>query len=46
VNATKSFDIPKDLVMEAYKAVKSNAGAGGVDGQSLEDFEKTLRGNL
>lgn len=46
MNATRSFDIPKHLVMEAYKAVKSNAGAGGIDEQSIEDFEKNLKGNL
>ncbi|MDE3046569.1 MAG: group II intron reverse transcriptase/maturase [Verrucomicrobiota bacterium] len=32
--------------MEAYKAVKSNAGAGGIDEQSIEDFEKNLKDNL
>lgn len=40
MNAKKSFDISKQLVMEAYKAVKSNAGAGGIDEQSIEDFER------
>jgi len=33
-------------VYEAYKAVKSKRGAAGVDGQSLEDFDKDLKGNL
>src|SRR5690606_7758074 len=32
--------------MEAYKAVKSNAGVGGIDEQSIEDFEKNLKDNL
>jgi RNA-directed DNA polymerase len=27
----KSFDIPKQLVWEAYKSVKENKGAAGVD---------------
>jgi hypothetical protein len=36
----------KKLVYEAYKAVKSNAGASGVDGQSIEQFEADLRNNL
>lgn len=43
---TKSFSIPKQLVMQAYKLVKSNAGAAGVDKQSLEDFERNLKDNL
>lgn len=46
MNATKSFDIPKQLVMDAYKAVKANAGAAGVDEQSIKDFEKNLKDNL
>ena len=31
---------------EAYKAVKANAGAAGVDGQTIEQFEADLGGNL
>lgn len=46
MNATKPFTIPKQRVMEAFKAVKANAGAAGVDAQSIEDFEKDLKGNL
>ncbi len=42
----KSFEIPKRLVWEAYKSVKENKGAAGVDGQSIEDFESDLRNNL
>ena len=42
----KSFDIPKQLVWEAYKKVKANKGAAGVDGQSIEEFEKDLKNNL
>jgi RNA-directed DNA polymerase len=42
----KSFDIPKSLVWEAYKSVKANKGAAGVDGQSIEDFEVDLKDNL
>lgn len=43
---TKPFNILKQLVVQAYKLVKANAGAGGVDRQSLEDFEKDLKDNL
>ena len=46
MNATKTFDIPKQLVMNAYKAVKANAGAAGIDEQSIKDFEKDLKDNL
>ena len=42
----KSFAIPKQLVWEAYKKVKANKGAAGVDGQSIDDFEADLRNNL
>jgi hypothetical protein len=37
---TKPFNIDKKLVYDAYKAVKANAGAAGVDGQSLEQFDR------
>jgi retron-type reverse transcriptase len=40
------FVIDKRLVYEAYKAVKSNGGAAGVDGQTIEQFEADLKGNL
>ena len=43
---TKPFIIPKELVVKAYKQVKANAGAAGVDEQSLADFDKDLKGNL
>ncbi|MBF8263811.1 MAG: Group intron reverse transcriptase/maturase [Parachlamydiales bacterium] len=32
--------------MEAYKAVKANAGAAGIDEESIRDFEKNLKDNL
>ncbi len=42
----KPFSIDKRRVYEAYKAVKSNGGAAGVDRQTIEQFEADLRGNL
>ena len=42
----KSYEISKQVVWEAYQRVKANRGAAGVDGQSLEAFEKDLKGNL
>lgn len=46
MRTTKPFDISKRMVWEAYKAVKANRGAPGVDGQSLEAFEGNLSDNL
>src|SRR5664280_2965756 len=42
----KSFEIWKGEVWEAYLKVKENRGAPGVDGQSLDEFEVDLKGNL
>lgn len=42
----KPFTISKWLVKEAYERVKRNKGAAGVDGCTIEDFEKDLDGNL
>lgn len=46
MSAAKPFTIPKQLVVRAFKSVKANAGAAGVDEQSIADFEKDLQGNL
>jgi RNA-directed DNA polymerase len=46
MSAAKPYAIDKWLVYEAYQAVKANAGAAGVDRQTLEDFESDLKGNL
>lgn len=43
---TKPFDIPKRLVWEAYKCVKANKGAAGIDGQSIKVFDQDLTNNL
>jgi len=42
----KPFDIPKQMVWEAYRRVAANKGAPGVDGQDLAEFEADLEGNL
>ncbi len=42
----KSFGISKWAVWEAWEKVKANKGAPGVDGQSIAEFEKDLKGNL
>jgi len=42
----KSFAIPKSMVLEAWRQVKDNKGAPGVDGESLAEFEVDLEGNL
>ena len=42
----KPFEIPKQMVWEAYQRVKANKGAAGVDGQSVEQFEQDLSDNL
>jgi group II intron reverse transcriptase/maturase len=46
VNRAKPFCISKREVWEAYKLVKANKGAAGVDGQSIAEFEEDLKDNL
>jgi len=43
---TKSYEISKRKVMEAFDRVKANKGAAGVDNESLTEFEKDLKDNL
>ena len=42
----KSFAISKRAVFEAWLRVKANRGAAGAREQSIEEFERDLRGNL
>jgi len=42
----KPFDIPKREVWEAFKRVRANQGAAGVDAQSIAEFEVDLSSNL
>ena len=46
MNKAKPFCISKWEVWEAYRRVKANQGAAGVDGQSLAEFEEDLKNNL
>jgi RNA-directed DNA polymerase len=46
VPEAKPYNIPKQLVWEAYQRVKANHGAAGVDGETLATFDKDLKGNL
>ena len=43
---SKPLLIDKRHVYEAYLEVRSKEGAGGVDGVTIEQFEKDLKGNL
>jgi RNA-directed DNA polymerase len=42
----KPFVISMEVVREAYRRVKANGGAAGVDEQTIEEFERNLEGNL
>ncbi len=44
--AAKPFAISKWVVWEAFEKVKANQGAAGVDGESIAEFERDLKGNL
>lgn len=46
MDKAKPFEISKMAVWRAYERVKANRGSAGVDGQSLDDFDKDLKGNL
>jgi len=43
---SKSFEISKRVVFEAYRRVKANKGAAGVDDESVAAFEVDLKANL
>lgn len=45
-SSSKSFAISKWEVWEAFQEVRKNKGASGVDGVTIEEFEKDLQNNL
>lgn len=46
MNESKPYNIPKRVVIEAYRRVKANHGSAGTDGIDLAEFEKHLNNNL
>lgn len=46
MDEAKSYHISKNVVVEAYRRVKVNKGAEGIDNESIEDFERNLKENL
>jgi RNA-directed DNA polymerase len=46
MSETKPFSISKRLVYMAYQKVKSNRGSAGVDGTSMNEFDKDYRNHL
>jgi RNA-directed DNA polymerase len=46
MSEAKPFSISRQEVWEAYKRVKANQGAAGVDDESIAEFEKGLKNNL
>jgi RNA-directed DNA polymerase len=42
----KPYGIPKSLIWEAWKHVKANKGAAGIDSETIERFEARLGDNL
>jgi RNA-directed DNA polymerase len=43
---SKPFLISKHSVLEAWKRVRANQGAAGIDDESIRDFERKLKDNL
>ena len=46
MSAARPFNIPKQLVAAAFRAVKDNAGGAGIDQETIGQFESKLKDNL
>ena len=46
MSKTKSFNISKHVVLDAWNRVKANHGTAGIDEQTIEMFEGNLKNNL
>lgn len=46
MSKAKPFSISKWVVLKAFRRVKANGGAAGVDRESIEEFERNLEKNL
>lgn len=46
MTTSKPYQIDKQVVWEAWKQVKANHGAAGIDGETIAAFEQRLQDNL
>ncbi len=46
MDKTKPYEISRHMVWEAYKLVRANNGAAGVDDESIQEIEANLKDNL
>lgn len=43
---TKSYEIDKRLIFDAYQRVRKNKGSAGIDNVGIEEYDNTLSANL
>jgi RNA-directed DNA polymerase len=46
LSKAKPYSISKDIVLDAFRRVKANRGTAGVDGETIKEFESSLKSNL
>jgi RNA-directed DNA polymerase len=46
LDIAKPYRISKHVVLKAFRRVKANKGAAGVDGETIEEFERDVKNNL